>query len=188
MTLSDQDKQRILEEEKERLRVRAQLQAEEEKKKKRKIPKWVPIGCGGLVVLIIIIVVIAVASGSNSKTTTQSQIYTPSITTTSIKISYSLELLSDTNERSYGYITTSGEVKNLTNENLEQVEAKVSYYTSDGTFVKSDDALIDYDPILPGQTSPFKTIGTDNPQISGYKVVFKYLMGGTISTQDDTTH
>ncbi len=68
MTLSDDDKKHIAEEEKERLKVRGELQAEKQKKK-RKIPKWVPIGCGGLVVLIIIIIVIAIATSSKSTTT-----------------------------------------------------------------------------------------------------------------------
>jgi len=64
MTLSDQDKQRIREEEKERLKIREQLQS----KQKRKIPKWASIGCGGLLLLIIIIVIIAIASGGNKNT------------------------------------------------------------------------------------------------------------------------
>jgi len=78
MTLSDQDKQRILEEEKERLKVRQQLQSEQSTKPlipKKKIPKWLPIGCGGLFVLVIIIIIIAAISGggnnsSNNPSTT----------------------------------------------------------------------------------------------------------------------
>jgi len=67
MTLSDDDKKRITDEEKERLKVRDQL--EQEKNKKRKMPKWALFGCGGLIALIVIIVVISVALGSKSTTT-----------------------------------------------------------------------------------------------------------------------
>lgn len=70
MTLSADDKKRIAEEEKERLKARSELQAEE-KKKKRKMPKWVPIGCGSLILLIIIIYVIGTVTGSKNNTTTQ---------------------------------------------------------------------------------------------------------------------
>ena len=97
---------------------------------------------------------------------------------------YKLQLLSTNDERAYDYITIYGQVKNISNESLENVMAVVEYYTSDGTFVKSDDALIDYNPILPNQTSPFEVITTDNPAIKRYSVSFKFLFGGTIPTED----
>ena len=97
---------------------------------------------------------------------------------------YILQLLSTSYERAYDYITMSGEVKNISSKNLENVMVVVSYYTDDGTFVKSDDALIGYNPILPGQTSPFESITTDNPAIKTYKITFKFMFGGTIPTKD----
>ena len=54
-----------------------------------------------------------------------------------------------------------------------------------GTFITTDNALIDYNPILPGQTSPFKTMSSTNPAMSKYTVDFKHLIGGTIDTRDD---
>jgi hypothetical protein len=95
-----------------------------------------------------------------------------------------LQLLSTSNERSYGYITMSGEVKNISSSSLENVMAVVSYYTEDDIFVKSADALIDYNPILSGQTSPFEVITTDNPAITRFRISFKYLFGGTIPYED----
>ena len=97
---------------------------------------------------------------------------------------YMLQLLSASHERAYDYITMSGEVKNISSKNLENVMVVVNYYTDDGTFVKSDDALIDYNPILPGQTSPFECITTDNPAIKRFKITFKFMFGGTIPTED----
>jgi len=97
---------------------------------------------------------------------------------------YKLQLLSMNDERAYEYITISGQVKNVSNESLDNVEAIVEFYTSDGTFVKSDEALIKYNPILPNQTSPFEVITTDNPAITKYSVSFKFLFGGTIPTED----
>jgi hypothetical protein len=55
------------------------------------------------------------------------------------------------------------------------------FRTSSGELVKAEDALLDYDPILPGQTSPFKAGGTDNPAIQKCNLSFKYLFGGQIA-------
>jgi hypothetical protein len=80
----------------------------------------------------------------------------------------------------YGYATASGQVKNVSGQSIERVEAVVSFYTADGTFITSADALIDYQPILPGQTSPFKVMQTHNPAMRKASVEFKHLFGGTI--------
>ena len=53
-----------------------------------------------------------------------------------------------------------------------------------GGFITSDDALIDYNPILPGQTSPFKAMATENPAMRKASIDFKELMGGSIEWRD----
>jgi len=78
------------------------------------------------------------------------------------------------------YFTAEGQVRNISGERLEHVVAVVTYYTADGTFVTSDDALIDYDPILPNQISPFDVITTYNPAIEKASIEFKFLFGGEI--------
>jgi len=84
----------------------------------------------------------------------------------------------------YGYFIIEGMVKNISGESLESVLAVGNTYTADGEFVKSSDALIEYNPILSGQTSPFKTMATDNPAIKKCDVNFKEFWGGTILTKD----
>jgi hypothetical protein len=69
---------------------------------------------------------------------------------------------------------------------LKNVAVVATWYDKDGNFIKTDDALIDYNPILPGQTSPFKTITSGNPAMSRYTVEFKHLLGGTISHDDQS--
>ena len=71
-------------------------------------------------------------------------------------------------------------VRNNTNRRLENVQAVALHYTKDGTFITSHDALIDYNPIMPGQESPVRTIGTWNPQMATCKLNFKESFGGTI--------
>jgi len=43
--------------------------------------------------------------------------------------------------------------------------------------------LIDFDPILPGQTSPFKVLTTHNPAITKGSISFKYILGAQIPHQ-----
>jgi hypothetical protein len=67
---------------------------------------------------------------------------------------------------------------------MRNVAVVVTWYDKDGGFITSDDALIDFNPILPGQTSPFKTLSRTNPAMDKYSIAFKYLMGGSIATDD----
>jgi hypothetical protein len=60
------------------------------------------------------------------------------------------------------------------------VTAVGTWYTSTGTFIVSDDALTDFNPILPGQISPFKTYSTYNPEMSKCDLKFKSLLGAQI--------
>ena len=97
---------------------------------------------------------------------------------------YDLELISMNCYKEYGYFYITGEVKNISGKSLENVEAVGSAYTEDGTFVKSDSALIEYDPILAGQTSTFEVVTTGNPAISKCKVENKEFWGGSFSMKD----
>lgn len=95
-----------------------------------------------------------------------------------------LEIINWNWYKEYDYAHVTGQVKNITNRPLRNVEAVAQFYTEDGEFVKSSSALVDYNPILPGQTSPFNTLTTDNPEIARASIEFKFLLGGTISTID----
>lgn len=94
-----------------------------------------------------------------------------------------LQLLSWHWSRAYGYITVEGEVKNICGRSFENVMAHVVFRTEDEEYVTSADALIDYNPIMPNQTSPFTVMQTDNPLIYWASLSFKYLLGGTIPTK-----
>ena len=72
---------------------------------------------------------------------------------------------------------------NISEQKLDNVLAVLRYYTEDDTFVTSDDALLDFDPLMPGQTSPFKVYTRDNPLIKKGRLTFSHLMGGAIRTK-----
>jgi len=83
-----------------------------------------------------------------------------------------------------GYHIIEGQVKNISDQPLRNVTAVGIWLDKAGEFIKSDDALIDYNPILAGQSSPFKTMSTGNPAMAKYRVEFKTLMGGTLAVDD----
>lgn len=99
---------------------------------------------------------------------------------------YQLALISANGyETEYGgYHIVEGQVKNVSSQPLQNVMAVGIWTDKDGGFIKSDDALIDYNPILPGQTSPFKTMSTGNPAMARYRVEFKTMFGGTLAVDD----
>jgi hypothetical protein len=96
-----------------------------------------------------------------------------------------LALLSSRGYEESTYFMVEGQVKNLSNRPLENVEAVTTWYDKDGGFIKTADALIDFNPILPGQTSTFKTLTPGNPAMTKFSVEFKNLFGPSIRMRDD---
>lgn len=80
------------------------------------------------------------------------------------------------------YVEAKGQVKNISGQSLRNIEAVVSLYDKNGNFITSSSALIKFNPILVGQTSPFTVMETYNPAMHKANIQFKFLMGGTIST------
>ncbi|MBN1671192.1 MAG: hypothetical protein JXR37_09180 [Kiritimatiellae bacterium] len=80
------------------------------------------------------------------------------------------------------WIIVDGEVRNITRGNLRSVLAVASCYTANGSFVTSDSSLIDFNPVLPGQISPFQIYIVRNPLIAFVGIQFQELLGGTIPT------
>jgi len=95
---------------------------------------------------------------------------------------FQLREVSQSWDRESSYCILNGEVKNIGNEPLSSVEAVVVWADKDGNVIKTTDDLIDYNPIMPGQTSPFKVLETDNPLIAKEKTSFQIMGGSEIST------
>lgn len=88
-----------------------------------------------------------------------------------------------TDER-IGFTTCEGSVMNLSTQPLENVQAVVRFGVG-SDLVSSDTALIEYDPLLPGQSSPWKVIARYNPAFNKWGVEFAHLLGGTITSRYD---
>jgi hypothetical protein len=114
-------------------------------------------------------------SDSSRRPASSSEVTNPPVTT-----GPQLELVKYAWHIEYGYAILEGQVRNISSEPLKNVAAVASFYDLDGGFITSSDTLIDYNPVLPGQTSPFKVMATQNPTMKKARVEFKELLGGTI--------
>lgn len=80
----------------------------------------------------------------------------------------------------HGYAIAEGEVKNISDQKLNTVDAMVKFYAKDGTFISSGSGLVEYQTLLPGQSSPFKVMEPENPLMNTATLEFKMLMGRPI--------
>lgn len=101
------------------------------------------------------------------------------------KASSDLELISWHWSKDYGYATAKGQVKNISNRKLKNVEALVTWYNKSGEMITSDSSLIEYNPIMPGQISPFQVMESYNPAMQNATIEFKFMWGEPIRTFHD---
>lgn len=135
------------------------------------------IGCVIVVGFIVLIIVLIEIGSSGSTVSPSSTSSAPSSPNSSEP---KLELVRYTWSKGDDYAIVKGQVKNISSQSIRNVEAVATFYDKSGGFVTSDDALIDYNPILAGQTSPFSVMARVNPEMRTATVEFKELMGGTI--------
>lgn len=90
-------------------------------------------------------------------------------------------LASASAERQLGYVTVSGSVQNHAQNRLAQVEAVVELLDRQNHTVKVESALVAFDPLPPGETSPFRVEVPDTDRAVAYRVRFKKLLGGALN-------
>lgn len=149
------------------------------------VEKKKSIGCAGAGCLtLVVIFMIFYVTGAIDRSNKESLGGAASVAGPPAATGPQLELQSWHWGEEYSHAIAEGTVKNISGENLRNVTAVVTFMSKDGSFITSSDALVDYNPILPGQTSPFKVITTHNPAMRRARVEFKELMGGTIAYRD----
>lgn len=80
----------------------------------------------------------------------------------------------------HGFVTVEGQVGNISGRKLQNVEALAQFYTADKKFITSDSALVEYNPLMPGQVSPFKVMATYNPLMKSASISFKLMWGDAL--------
>jgi hypothetical protein len=95
-----------------------------------------------------------------------------------------LELLSARSyQSSSSYVTVEGEVRNLSGSRLDKLLVIVTWRGADGTHITSTKVLVEYDPVLPGQATPFKAIAKRNPVMDRFDVEFMEIGGPILPTK-----
>lgn len=87
--------------------------------------------------------------------------------------------------RDLSFVTVEGRVTNVSDHRLERVSAVVSFEDGSGRFITSASALIDDDPLMPGQTSRWEVIVNSNPAMKKARVEFKEMLGETLTAYYD---
>jgi hypothetical protein len=139
------------------------------------------IGCVVLIVLAAIIGIIYVTSPQNQNQFETREAVIPGPVQPAAPSETILELIDWHWREEYGYARLDGQVKNISTERMENVMAVAVFKTKSGDLIISSDALINYNPIMPGQTSPFSVMARWNPEMDGASLDFRQLMGGAIN-------
>jgi hypothetical protein len=88
------------------------------------------------------------------------------------------------------YAVVEGYVKNISDKSLGSVQVVVWFEDEDGRIISSQHSLIEYNPILPGQTSPFFLITDFNPRMKTATIDFRGFSGETLpwrNAQEETS-
>lgn len=167
-TLSPEEKQQIYEEEKARMEAQDRLKLEAKKKKHA--------GSKSLLFLVFVGVLVWIFWPQAPQVVPgQAGPVTPATPPAA-----QLRIVDQRGELGDYYNQIDGRVQNITQTSLQNVDVVVTWFDSGGNFISTSSALVDFNPLLPGQTSPFKVMTRTNPAMKRFMVEFKSLLGGTI--------
>jgi hypothetical protein len=96
---------------------------------------------------------------------------------------HDLMLLSARGYESRGYWYVQGRVTNTSGRSMHNVLVVASWYDKHGRFIKTSEALIGHNPILPRFTSGFMTV-TRADSISTFTLAFKTARGDLLRVVD----
>lgn len=75
------------------------------------------------------------------------------------------------------YVEVNGEVTNISPDKIDSIKAVVTFYSKSGEMVTSSYSFVEYKPLMPGQTSPFRMMESKNTQMSTARLEFTTIWG-----------
>jgi hypothetical protein len=90
------------------------------------------------------------------------------------------------NVNSANFVEFEGQVTNNSDRAIRSLQALAEFYTSDGKFITSTSTFMDINPLMPGQTTPFKGYQSFKSEMETVKIRFK-TFNGEISFTDART-
>lgn len=95
-----------------------------------------------------------------------------------------LQAYSWSHEDDSNYAIVVGQVKNISKKSIDAIEAVANFSDAKGTYISNNSSLIDYNPLLPDQNSPFKVMVPWNPAFKNLQIEFKQLMRGKLEHKE----
>jgi len=95
---------------------------------------------------------------------------------------YDLELVSWHWSKVGGHVIVEGQVKNISGEILRNIAVLITWYDKIGKEITYVNSLIEYNPIISGQTYPFKVTEKYHPAMEKASIEFKFMGGSGIPT------
>ncbi len=130
---------------------------------------------------LIVIVVIAIIYFSSKDTPKSEQPtskqYKSNNTKAKVIEEAKLEVLNWNWKKEYDYLVVEGYLKNISNKKLENVCVVANFFDNQDNFITSVFDVIDYNPLMSDQKSPFKTFTSYNPRIKKVEIEFKNISG-----------
>jgi hypothetical protein len=77
-----------------------------------------------------------------------------------------------------------GEVRNMTGDRFDHVEAVCTWFDERGRVVSVESSPVVEAPLLPGQTSAFKTMTKNRPDLTRFALLFRNVDGALLATFD----
>lgn len=134
----------------------------------------------------VVLIVVGLGCANSGRQTTSQQPTSLSSSETAIN-KVSVEYTHRWNWSASGdYIHIEGEIRNVTTERIEGIKIILTFYDKSQRLVTSDISYANFDPIMPGQTSPYTSMISANPAIDTYTVQFSTRSGERLNAIDRT--
>lgn len=79
-----------------------------------------------------------------------------------------------------------GEVRNLTDQPLSNVQVVSTWFDRQGRTVASHSDMVDLKQLMPGETSAFRTITGVHPDMATFSLEFRSAVGRRLQARDDS--
>lgn len=80
-----------------------------------------------------------------------------------------------------GEIEVQGEIRNTSSQPIKELILSAVFNGPAGQFVSTSDLQVEFDPVMPGQVSPFDGFGDYNPIVRIVKVTPALMLGASLS-------
>ena len=94
-----------------------------------------------------------------------------------------IEVHSVSLSRENGFVSITGEARNVTRKDLPQLEAIVEFFDPLGRLTSIESGLLKTGPIAAGDESPFQVLAPDRSSMASYRLRFRRIAGPLVPSR-----